>query len=498
MKRPGQIIVLLLLSILGAFPCHAATVKAYINRFTVSVGENREELKGSMQVLLMSRLNSEEIQATDRPADADILIDPSYIAFGTVFSLDALIKTASGQFVDRVFVQGDTQNELIPSVVEMAKRLRYSILKWHPELASKARSEIPLPVAAVKAPLVPVRKELRKESKAPLTPKTEKVPEKPWVSQRLPERYSFIAFGPDRGGGGVEVFAATERSLSLYLKGESLQFISEIQFEVDEKVVGVDVADLDGNGRPEVYVSILKLGLPASQVFETENRTLRKIKDNIPYLLRGMVLDGREKRIYAQRLDANADFIGDIYQLVKGGDEYSVKNPVQLPLFGNLYNSGRFADAKGKPLFVVAHPDGYLLVYSKDKKQLWKSREKFGGSEIALCKAERIDPAAQASRPCSNYLPQRIQVTAAGEVIVSRNTGVYFENERRGFSRSSLVKLFWDGASLQEKWRSAQSQGYLADFSHDNKTGRVFLLETEPLAEPGGERGSRIVVRMAE
>lgn len=498
MKKAAIIAVLLCASFLGANSCQAAVVKAFVNRFTVSTGENREELKGSMQVLLMSRLNSEEIQATDRPSDADILIDPSYIAFGTVFSLDALVKTASGQFVDRVFVQGDTQNELIPSVVEMAKRLRYSILKWHPELAAKAKAEKPLLVADVKAPVAPVKKESRKDVKALQPPKAEKVPEKPWTSQRLAERYSFIASGLDRGADGVEIFAATERSLNFYLKGESLQFVSETQFEADEKIVGVDVADLEGNGTVEVYVSILKLGLPASQVYQLENRTLRKVKDNIPYLLRGIALDGKEKRIYAQRLDANTEFVGEVYQLVKGGDEYSVKNPIQLPLFGNLYNFGRFVDAKGKTHFVVTHPDGYLLVYSKDKKQLWKSREKFGGSEVQLCKAEKIDPLTQTPKPCNSYLPQRIQVTAAGEVIAARNTGIYFESDRRSYSKNALVKLKWDGAALQEKWRSTQSQGYLADFSHDSRTGRLLLLEVEPMPETGGERGSRVVVRGAQ
>lgn len=496
MKKLGCISILLLLSLFGADLCHAATVKAFVNRFTVSVGENREELKGSMQVLLMSRLNSEEIQATDKPSDADILIDPSYIAFGTVFSLDALLKTASGQFVDRVFVQGDTQNELIPSVVEMAKRIRYSILKWHPELSAKARAEMPLPVTALKAAVVPVKKEVRKEPKAPPAPKAGKVPEKPWVSQRLAERYSFIAAGSDRGADGVEIFAATERSLSFYLKGERLQIVSEMQFEADERVVGIDVADLDGNGT-QVYVSILKLGLPASQVYQAE-KSLRKVKENIPYLLRSIALDGKEKKIYAQRFDANADFIGDVYQLAKSGDDYSVKNPMQLPLFGNLYNFGRFIDAKGKPFFVVAHPEGYLLVYSKDKKQLWKSREKFGGSEVALCKAEKIESAVQMPKQCSSYMPQRIQVTDAREVIVSRNTGLYFESDKRNYSKNGLLKLQWDGSSLQEIWRSKQAQGYLADFSYDSKSGRLLLLEVEPKTESGGERGSRLVMKGIE
>ncbi|HZV80963.1 MAG TPA: VCBS repeat-containing protein, partial [Geobacteraceae bacterium] len=111
MNRYLHVFILLLPLLLAVSPCHAAKVKAYVNRFSVSVTENRDELKQSLQTLLMSRLNSDEILAVDSQADADILIEGSYIVFGSVFSLDGLIKTRAGVFIDRVFIQGDSQSE---------------------------------------------------------------------------------------------------------------------------------------------------------------------------------------------------------------------------------------------------------------------------------------------------------------------------------------------------------------------------------------------------
>ena len=86
--------VVLLTLILGSQPCHAARIKAYIHRFSVSIPENKEDLRVSLQTLLMSRLNDNEIQTVENQADAEIQIMGSYIVFGTVFSLDALVKTS--------------------------------------------------------------------------------------------------------------------------------------------------------------------------------------------------------------------------------------------------------------------------------------------------------------------------------------------------------------------------------------------------------------------
>ncbi len=513
MNKPCYCFVILLLLLLGSQTCHAAKLKAYVTRFSVSTPENREELKLGLQTLLMSRLNNDEIQAVENQSEAEIQIVGSYIVFGTVFSLDALIKTNAGVFIDRVFVQGETQNELIPSVVDMANRLQRALMKWNPALTERAATAAATPVAGKSLPAVAKKAPLT-ESKPAATPKAkalakpaaipkpkpstaEKPPEKPWVSQRLAETFNGIASGRSRGAEGTEVFITGEHNLGYYLKGEKLQFLSEVVFEADEIIISVDVADLDHDGVPEVYVTCLKGGLPAAKVYVPENNVLRKIEGNLPYLLRGITLEGSMQKIFAQKINAGGNFTGDIYELAKNGDQFLVRNPMQLPLFGTLYNFNRFSSAKGGRFFIVAHPDGYLLVYSKDKKQLWKSREKFGGRETLECPLESNDPNAplRAATACSFSPPQRLLVTKAGEVIVSRNTGSSTSGAIRNYSKNNVVQLSWDGVALQEKWRSEQSQNYLADFSYDDRSNELLLLEVEPKTDSIGERGSRLVVQ---
>lgn len=505
MNRYFRIIILLLPLFLVVRPSHAAMVKAYVNRFSVSVTENRDELKHSLQTLLMSRLNSEEIQAVEKQTDAEIVIEGSYIVFGTVFSLDALIKTNAGLFIDRVFIQGDSQNDLIPAVTEMAQALQRSLRKWNPSLARKGGDEKSVMVTE-KVPAGKARKGILPEAKsAPLPavvpaalPKQSKPVEKPWESHRLPESLNGIAIGREIAGKGVEVFTSGERYVRYYLKGTKLQFLNAVMVAVDESIVGVDVADLDQNGVPELYVSILKGGVPASRVYLPENNQLKMIASDLPYLLRGVAIGGKEKKIYAQKMTAAGVLTGNVFELVMSGDRFTAENPLRLPMFGNLLNFNRFSGKKGEQNTVVGHPDGYLLVYSPDGKQLWKSRDKFGGSENAVCRPVTGETANSSTGGCTLARSPRLLVTRGGDIIVPRNTGLNGSGARGSYTKNNVLLLSWDGTSLKEKWRSGQSQHYLADLSFDERTGELLLLEVEPKEDSSGERGSRIVVRRVE
>lgn len=506
MKRYLHVAIMLVTLLLAVQPCYAARVRAYVNRFSVSVTENRDELKQSLQTLLMSRLNSDEIQAVEKQADADIQIEASYIVFGSVFSLDALIKTGAGVFIDRVFIQGDSQNELIPALSDLAHAIQRSLGKWDPALAGKVGVEKPLVTGAEKVPAGQAKKAVSPEPKRVMpaaaaaasaaTPKQQVVSEPIWESHRLPEMLNGIATGRGLADKGVEVFTTGERYLRYYLKGKKLQFLDAVMVAADEQIVGVDVADLDQDGLSEVYLSVLKGGVPASQVYVLENNHLKKIAGDLPWLLRGIAFGGSEQKIYGQKMNAAGVLSGEVLELAKNGDRFTAGSPLKLPLFANLYNFNRFGAVKGKQYIAVIHPDGYLLVYSPDGQQLWKSRDKFGGSENVVCRAETGEPANAASSGCKLNRFQRLLVTKGGEIIVPRNTGN--GNGKGTYAKNNVLLLSWNGNSLQEKWRSGLSQHYLADFSFNERTRELMLLEVEPKEDASGERGSRVVVRPLE
>jgi predicted RecA/RadA family phage recombinase len=459
-----------------------------VNGFAVTGAENKDELRQALQSMLLSRLNGAAIRAVDLQDDAEVLVSGSYVVFGTVFSIDAVAKTAAGEMIDRAFVQGDSERELVAAVGKLAQQLTTAILEWKGPLTPRPAAAEPPPKAAVATPL-PVKGTPADEPVRAAVPVPRKSPAQAWASQRLPEALNGIARGRTLADGEVEIFATGEQSVRYYRKGSELRLVAEVAFKPDEKVVGVDVADLDKDGVPEVYVTVLRGGSPASQVFVPDGDALKKIADNISYLLRGIAPDWKERKILAQNMQDFANSYGEVFELVKKGNDFAIRNPVRLPMFGNLYNFNVFPDGKGASLYAVYHPDGFLMVYSPKKKMLWKSSDKFGGSETCLRQGD-----GSPGMGCAVSVSQRLQVTREGNIIVPRNTGLAIAGASRSYSKNSVLELSWNGAALQEKWRTEQSPKYLADSCYDDQSRELLLLEVEQ-KDGTNERGSRVVAR---
>ena len=129
MKKLLQACVFLLTFWLAAHPAGAGMIKAYFTGFAVSGSQDRDEVRGGLQSVLASHLTSAAIFAVDSPAEADLTISGSYVAFGTVFGVEAVAKNNTGGVVARVLVQGTGKDELIPAVERLAKELGADVRK---------------------------------------------------------------------------------------------------------------------------------------------------------------------------------------------------------------------------------------------------------------------------------------------------------------------------------------------------------------------------------
>jgi hypothetical protein len=71
----------------------------------------------------------------------------------------------------------------------------------------------------------------------------------------------------------------------------------------------------------------------------------------------------------------------------------------------------------------------------------------------------------------------RDQHTPEGILLVPHNEGLFTIGNNRTYTKYSLHALIWNGSSLQEKWHTGLSQGYLADFAYDTAARELVLLE---------------------
>lgn len=501
MNKFASRIIILCILVLCAHSSLGAQLKVFVSGFAVTGDQSKDELKAALPQLLMSRLNGDLITVVDSPSGADVSVAGSYVMFGKIFSLDALAKNSAGDVVARAYVQGDSQDELIPAVGKLAKALSDGLVKSFARSSSVSPSAAQLP-APQKKLVVPdvVRKDVVPASPSDIVRPAEvqKSSASGWVSQRIEGAMSGLAMGRTLENGEREIFITGIHILQYYRQGKELKLIAEVPFAVGEKILGVDSADLDGDGIPEIYLTIMDGDTLASQVWVPADNSLKRIAGKLPYFFRGMALEGKEKKIYAQEQNIDGEFYGDVYELVKSGDKFTLHNPLKLPRFGYLYNFNRFADAQGRRYFVLINPDGYLLVYSPELEQLWKSSDKFGGSELYFKRPPQSTPGAASSFANLVFLDQRITVTTEGEIIVPQNAGFWVIGYNRSYSKASVFSFTWNGSSLEERWHTRQDQNYLADYTFDERTKELLLLEVVQKEGLIAKGASAVAIKKAE
>lgn len=485
MRKFAAAVFAMLLVMYGAAGASAAQIRVYVSEFAITGAANKDELKTTLQTLFASRLSNDSVLSVDSPVGADVLVKGSYIAFGKVFSLDAVAKDASGRVIARSFQQGESQDELIPAAGKLGQAMSA-------EIAAKIKPDVvmvPQPVAApvtVSASDV-VRPSIPQSASDVVKASTTSDIVKPqdltrtasggWMSQRLTGTLIGIAAGKKVDDNTRDFYIADEQALRLYRKGDALKLVAEVSFSPRERVLGVDSADLDRDGTPEAYVTIMDGESLSSQVWVAEKNSLKRIAAKLPYYFRGIALEGTNYTIYAQQMSTDADYYGDVYELVRNGDRFELKNPIKLPRFGYLYNFNQFRDSAGSSYTSVINEDGYLIIYSAAGEELWRSADKFGGSETYF-KREDLSKVIVTGDPFRwIFMEQRITVSPAGELIVPKNEGMFVVGNNRAYKKSSLYAFSWNGSSLDEIWHTKQSQNYLADYVYEPGAKEIVALE---------------------
>jgi len=179
---------------------------------------------------------------------------------------------------------------------------------------------------------------------------------------------------------------------------------------------------------------------------------VHKTPDNNPVLL-------------GQKRGISDLFFPGIYELAWSNGSYESKDKVSLPkaitIFG--FATGDVMN-NGNESAVAFGKDDRLKVFSHSGEKIWKSDERFGGSNNFLLKT-----------PDSNkrvFLSQRVFITDLNrdsnyEVTVVKNhstTGHLFR-QSVVYNGAKIVSLFWDGLGLTPNWSTRKVSGYFSDIA---------------------------------
>jgi hypothetical protein len=487
------------LVLLIASPClsTAAPLKTYVAEFTVTGAPNRDELKVTLQGLLASRLNPNQVQLVDKPDKAELLLEGSYALFGKLFSIDVLLKNSLNGTMTKVFEMGEGQDDMLPALGRVAQKIDRELAKAPavaaaPALPAPSPALAPSPLPApppVTAPAVATVATPVAASKAAPPDANEGTGyivksgapalNSPgyWTSDPMNGTFTSIALGRSLPSGELEIFVAGDHSIRYLRKGPELKLIAEIAVPVPAKILAMDSADLDRDGIPEIYVSIVDRNTVSSRVYRPTDTGLEQIAENQPWLYRGIGIDFKERTIFVQGLSSTGEYQSGIAALTKTGSLFGTQNSRALPRHGNIFNFSLFRDASGADRFIITDEDGYLIVYAADGSELWKSGDKFGGSESYF----NYDTVAQlrgmTDKYRYNFREQRITAMPDGTLIVPLNEGNFVIGNNRSYSKHSLFGLQWSGSLLREAWHTRVAQSYLADYTYDTAKREIVLLE---------------------
>ena len=238
------------------------------------------------------------------------------------------------------------------------------------------------------------------------------------------------------------------------------------------KHINIDAADINGNGKPEIFVTAMLNGNVFSYVVEFQDGAFRRTAD-VPAFLRVISYPGKGMMLLGQAYDPKTFYSGQprLYSWQDG--KYVPGAEFQIPKGVALYGFTFASLGEDQPLLVALDEDDYLLVYSKDAV-IWKSGEKYAQVPAYFYKpptgvgAVLSKDAIQGDKSLRVRIPGRViaaDINGDGrdEIIVPKNIGDSFLGIG-GIKGAEMESLSWTGARLEQGWNIKDIPGAVLDF----------------------------------
>jgi len=231
----------------------------------------------------------------------------------------------------------------------------------------------------------------------------------------------------------------------------------------------IDVADINGNGRPEIFVTGMLNGRVISSVIEFKDGVYQRIAD-VPGFLRVVASSRKESILIGQRYSPVSFFTGQPKQYVWLDGKYVPTVEFPLPNGVDLYGFAYAVMGETSPLLFALNGNDQLMVYS-DGVIIWKSEEKYPTvGTIVIKPLTGIDAVLSPSAEIDKTRKVKIRgrVFAADlngdgrdEVLVPKNIGATFLSRLK---EAEFIDLGWTGARLEQRWNIKDIPGAVLDY----------------------------------
>ncbi len=421
---------------------------------------------------------------------ADYVIFGSLTMAGTGVSIDlrvaALNKKQAGE---KFFTQTKGVDEVIPRINDLIEDLNEKVFERPrtPAAAVKGPIELRSTAAGEKAPIA-----LKDFTLKPLSPKINMNAggfdlAGIWRSSLLPYAMRDLAFGDFDGDGNLETVVISQKAVYIYrFKDEKFELLKEIKGERNDNYVGVDVADIKGAGRPQIFVSNFREDGDRSLVVSWDQGNYAVIAEKIPYLFRVHRLPGRGQVLLGQQRWGEWALGGPIKILSWKDNRYTPTEVLKFPEGINIYNFTVVdLNGDGSPETIYLNDKNQLVILSDKGKVEYTSAAHYGGTVNMITSkqfttVDVVSGTIMSDRVGRTYLPARLVVVPGltpgkMEIIVNKNKDSLWNviDRFESFTSGVIYSLTWDGTNVKEGWRTMTINDYVATYGvEDFKNNR--------------------------
>ncbi|WP_303720676.1 VCBS repeat-containing protein, partial [Malonomonas rubra] len=300
-----------------------------------------------------------------------------------------------------------------------------------------------------------------------------------WMSQQITSEPLGLTVADLTGNQKLEIAIALAGEVVVAQLNDQHEYtqLAALDLPKNLKILGIDSADLNGDGKSELYLSAVDKYLPQSFVVDLIDGELHISIRNVPWLLRTISLSDQNQTLAGQRWDSKeGTFTDKPFLVIRNGNKLETGQPLSLPDQINIFSIASLGGEQNSRLYTYLTDDDYLKVRTDQGTELWESADYFGGSEIFLEQSPQYS-----SDPLNKfyYIQPRILTTEKGQLLIPQNEGWRTLERFRMFKASRIISMTWNGFALEENWRTTTQQGYLVDFNYvdaDNDGQKELLM----------------------
>jgi TolB-like protein len=486
-------------------PCPATgenAIKVLLLPFEIRSEEDLAFLQKGMEEMLFNKLSENksvhvitfkdnQLGEALNPADRKLMIkiaselSADYLLTGSLTVFGNSISTQA-EFIDPV------TGKVLLSFSEISKQ-RDDVFEHLELLADRIKQEILSPVTAEEN-RIPAEPVIVKTEKIPQPEKRKSIPGLSWKSQYFQDMILSLSIGNVDGKDGNEVIFCSKNKVFIYqCANQQLVKFHEIETPSQTSIIHADAADINQNGKDEIFVTAISLlnNSPDSFILEWDGSAFQKKLENGEWYFSVCSIPEGKNILLGQKQGRKHPFSPGIYELAWKNETIVSLRKYPLPELTNIYEfiHGNLIDDE-KPELITLDERDRLTIYSPEGEKLWSGSDKYGGNETYLEYPSQYDDPRDDSAD-RYYLQQRLHaipdpVNKGHFLIVIKNkdrAGRLF-SRIRSFESGHVECLAWNGVSMEEKWRTPDVSGYISesaigDLDNDGKNELICAVVME-------------------